>query len=65
MEKETKIMDEISRLESNIDEHHIENLNSKQRELEVLRKEKLKKAFLRSRAKWLEEGENHQNNFVT
>ena len=65
MEKETKLMDEISRLESNIDEHHIENLNSKQRELEEVRKEKLKGAFIRSRAKWVEEGENHQNIFVT
>ena len=63
MEKETKLMDEISRLESNIDEHHIENLNSKQRELEELRKEKLKGAFIRSRAKWVEEGEKPSKYF--
>ena len=65
MEKETKLIDEISRLESNIAEHHIENLNSKQRELDELRKEKLKGAFIRSRAKWVEEGKNHQTIFVT
>ena len=63
MEKENKLMEEITLLENNEQEQSIDDIISKQKELEDIRKEKLKGAFIRSRAKWVEEGEKPSKYF--
>ncbi|KAK3088083.1 hypothetical protein FSP39_014464 [Pinctada imbricata] len=63
LEKENKLMEEIALLENSEQEQTIDDLISKQKELEDMRKEKLKGAFIRSRAKWVEEGEKPSKYF--
>ncbi|KAK3093924.1 hypothetical protein FSP39_021885 [Pinctada imbricata] len=60
---ENKLMEEIALLENSEQEQTIDDLISKQKELEDMRKEKLKGAFIRSRAKWVEEGEKPSKYF--
>ena len=48
--------EEIKHLEENINNMNLEQLKTKKHELEELRKEKLKGHYVRSRAKWIEEG---------
>ena len=64
-EMEKKLEDEIKLLEENINNMNLEQLETKKHELEELRKEKFKGHYVRSRAKWIEEGENQQNIFAT
>ena len=56
MEKNTHLEDEIKLLEENINNMNLEQLETKKHELEELRKEKLKGHYVRSKAKWIEEG---------
>ena len=56
MEKK-QLKDEIKLLEENINNMNLEQIETKKHELEELRKEKLKGHYVRSRAKWIEEGE--------
>ena len=54
--KEKKLIDEISNLELN-NNVHCETLGKKRKELEELRKHKLEGLMIRSRAKWIDQGE--------
>ena len=54
---EKQLEDEIKLLEEHINNMNLEQLETKKHELEELWKEKLKGHYVRSRAKWIEEGE--------
>ena len=64
IQRENLLSEEINRLEQTLNEDTINLLNTKKNELENIRKERLKGAFIRFRAKWIEEGKNPQNTFV-
>ena len=51
-------MSEIELLEKNSNEHNINVLNEKNDILQSIRKSKLNGNFIRSRAKWITQGEN-------
>ena len=57
MKREIDLKKEIESLENNDGSMDYSELEIKKRELESLRKEKLKGIMIRSRAQWLSEGE--------
>ena len=63
IQRENLLSEEINRLEQTLNEDTINLLNTKKNELENIRKERLKGAFIRSRAKWIEEGEKPSKYF--
>ena len=63
IQREKFLSEEINRLEQSLNEDTINLLNTKKNELENIRKERLKGAFIRSRAKWIEEGEKPSKYF--
>ena len=54
---EKKLTTEIEELENCVNEQNIQELDIKKQELENLREEKIKGKIVRSRVKWVEEGE--------
>ena len=56
-EKENKLLEDINKLETNIENIDIESLDQMIKELVDIRKTKIEGAFIRSRARWVEEGE--------
>ena len=61
--QENVLMQEIESLEALLDENSIQNLESKKQELETIRKEKMRGKIVRSRVKWIEEGEKPSKYF--
>ena len=55
--EEEELIQNIKNLEENSYERNIEEIHNKQEQLEKLRKNKLQGIWIRSRAKWIEEGE--------
>ena len=62
-EKENKLFEDINKLETNIENIDIESLDQMKKELVDIRKTKIEGAFIRSRARWVEEGEKLTNYF--
>ena len=62
-EKEKELIDIIDDLETNIINTDLEYLENKKLELQEIRKKKMDGAFIRSKAKWIEEGEKLTNYF--
>jgi polyhydroxyalkanoate synthesis regulator phasin len=62
-ELEQKICDEIKALEEDENTFDLEGIESKKKDLLELRKEKLKGHYIRSRSKWIEEGEKPSKYF--
>ena len=62
-EKENKLLEDINKLETNIENIDIESLDQMKKELVDIRKTKIEGAFIRSRARWVEEGEKLTNYF--
>jgi len=61
--KKKKLRNEIAQMEVNINENQISELENKKQELENYCKNKLKGKMVRSRAKWIDEGEKPTNYF--
>jgi hypothetical protein len=61
--QEKKLRNEIAQMEVNINESQIPELENKKQELENYRKNKVKGKMVRSRAKWIDEGEKPTNYF--
>ena len=65
MKREIDLKKEIESLENNDGSMDYSELEIKKRELESLRKEKLKGIMIRSRAQWLSEGEKPSKYFCS
>lgn len=63
--RESQLEKEIQILEQNLGEQSLPDITSKQNELENIRKERLKGQCLRSRSKWIEEGEKPSKYFTS
>lgn len=63
--RESQLEKEILILEQNLGEQSLPDITSKQNELENIRKERLKGQCLRSRSKWIEEGEKPSKYFTS
>ena len=63
--KEQNIKKEIESLEKNFDKVNLDELDLKKKELENLRKDKMKGVLVRSRAQWLSEGERPSKYFCS
>lgn len=61
--QEKELVKEIKDIEKNISESNVDLLYNKNQELEKLRKHKLQGNYIRSRAKWIEEGEKPSSYF--
>ena len=61
--QEKELVEEIKDIEKNISESNVDLLYNKNQELEKLRKHKLQGNYIRSRAKWIEEGEKPSSYF--
>ena len=55
--REQVLLDEIDLLECSVNNESIEDLENKKKELENIRKDKMKGKLVRSRVQWIEEGE--------
>lgn len=64
-ERESQLEKEILTLEQNLGKQSLPDITSKQNELENIRKERLKGQCLRSRGKWIEEGEKPSKYFTS
>lgn len=64
-EKELQLEREISNLEQNMTQQSVEELTIKQKEIEDIRMKKLKGQCIRSKVKWIEEGEKPSRYFVS
>ena len=64
-EKEMQLLSDIENLEKVESIYNVNLLEVKQRELQELREEKLKGAFIRSRVQWLNEGEKPSRYFCS
>ena len=60
-----QLEDEIRILEKNTNPDNYDELNLKQRKLQLIREKKLKGILMRSKARWINEGENQANIFAT
>jgi exonuclease III len=63
-EQETLLEKEILQLEENITENTADQLANKQKEMEEIRKNKMKGQCIRSRVKWVDEGEKPTKYFA-
>lgn len=61
--EEKELIEKIKTLEENACDSNIDELSSKKQELENIRKHKLQGNYIRSRAKWVEEGEKPSKYF--
>ena len=61
--EEQDLMKEIKVIEENASEGNVDELYNKKQELEKLRKHRLQGNYIRSRAKWVEEGEKPSSYF--
>lgn len=64
LEKEQNLEKEILELEQNLSEQSLITLTEKQKEYEDIRRNKFKGQCIRSRAKWVEEGEKPSKYFI-
>ena len=62
--KEKTLIKEIREIEQSLTQEKVETLESKQIELDKLRKEKMNGIYIRSRATWLNEGEKPSKYFL-
>lgn len=62
-EREETLVKEIAELEKDLDENNLELLKDKREELEAIRKKKVEGMIVRSRAKWIQEGETNSKYF--
>ena len=63
-DREFFLIKQIETLEKNINETNIDELNLLQQELSNIRETKLKGSFIRSRVKWIDEGEKPTKYFL-
>ena len=64
-EKENLLKREISELEKKVDENNLQTLEMKKEQLQDLRKTKTEGMIVRSRAKWIQEGEKPSRYFCS
>ncbi len=62
---ESNLIKEIDRLQKSFNETNADQLLALQNELENVRENKLKGSLIRSRAKWIEDGEKHSKYFCS
>ena len=62
-ETEKRLEKEIESLEKKLDNDKVKVIEEKQNELEKIRNQKLRGSYIRSRAKWIEEGEKPSKYF--
>eukprot|EP00745_Piridium_sociabile_P004275 TRINITY_DN12531_c0_g1_i2.p1 TRINITY_DN12531_c0_g1~~TRINITY_DN12531_c0_g1_i2.p1 ORF type:complete len:233 (-),score=32.72 TRINITY_DN12531_c0_g1_i2:446-1144(-) len=62
-QREAALIEEITELEKHIDERNMQTLQEKKDSLQALRKKKVDGMIVRSRAKWIHEGEKNSKYF--